>query len=663
MENIIVTFCYKKSIFKNKNTLYKYTGKLGEFMGSYWSTDSIPQYSMLKLNSFNSCNSSDMPWMQNAMPSFTPMGSFGNYTPSAFGWGSLSGGTSSGSSNSAHTSCETLEEYQEMEKKKSRETRSQIRELNIQKQEIDKAKVELKTTTEQLEKGKQEDGTVVVTTPMEEYKKLPWWKRATRALSNMGQGVMNLATKFIGFEDGKWDPVKCLKNVGIAAGAIALCCIPYVGPVIGASLLAGGVVSGGVAVARGIKNLNKAEANKDLQELDNAWQDIGAGTFIGITSACGIKGLGKGFRLKTPEGNPLTNTKAPSLAKTRTGAGKIRQSLSQGSRDIFVNSIKAVKENAKMQKLGMQLTKNNLIRDKYGVAETANASRWVKAKASLKAFGESYKSNIKNTLPALGKKRFDEAKENLANSIQQRIDKIGANPADKLQRQELEFLKTQLRELNNSTTKNQWANAKKSSKSHQEVAKLKEALRKLKADGNVKVNGKKLLKTNTDDVKALESMIKQAEGFAKQMNSLSDLRVKTMRWMAIKPKKNKAELEAYAGSSKTSVGYQWDINKGTITWKTLFKLVWDATLLQFKPWSYISNTPAGTLYKLEQGFLPVYEKNMFVDLFAICGLDVGVSQTLTQEEYAQLSKEYEATRAQLAQNETLVDSKLKELRR
>ena len=73
----------------------------------------------------------------------------------------------------------------------------------------------------------------------------------------MGQGVLNLATKFVGIEDGKWDPIKCAKNIGMAVGAIALCSIPYVGPVIATGLLASGVVSGAIAVGRGIKNANE----------------------------------------------------------------------------------------------------------------------------------------------------------------------------------------------------------------------------------------------------------------------------------------------------------------------------------------------------------------------------------------------------------------------
>ena len=572
------------------------------------------------------------PWMQNVMPTFNPNSGFdsiGSYTPSIYGWGSAS--SSSTSSNSA----DSLEDFQESQAKSNKEKLAKTNELLAGAEELEAAKKELSEAEALLEKGKQADGTAVIETSMSEYKKMPWWKKALRAASNMGQGVLNLATKFIGIEDGEWKPEKCLKNVAMAAGAIALCCIPYVGPVIGAVLLAGGVISGATGVVRGIKNANEA---KSLQELDNAYQDIGAGAFIGVTSALGVRGLGKGFRVNGSTG--------ASVAKTRTSsAGKAWQSVSQFFRDMTINAAKSTKQTVGEQALQFNLAKMN------ATGRCRN----------FKAFGSIYKSNVSKMLPALGKERFDKAKQNTANNIQKRIDEIGVNPTDKLQQRELKFLESQLRELNSSATKNQWMNAKKSSKAHQEAKKLKASLDKLKSNGSVAVNGKKLKKANPDDVKALESMIKQAESLAKEMKSLADLRAKTMRWMAMKPKQNKAELEAYAGTSKTSAGYLWDINKGTFTWKTPFKMAWDFTCLPFKPWEYMSKTPAGTFYKLEQGFLPVYEKNMFVDMFGICGLNLGASQTLTKEECANLEAQYSATKKQLAQSEALLDSKMKQL--
>ncbi len=586
------------------------------------------------MSGFVADTTSYKPWMQNVMPTFNPgtgIDSIGSFTPGVYGWGSTATGSGSGSK-----SCETLEEYQEREKKESKKLLQSYTDLQAQQQEVNKAKKELEKETTQLEKGKQKDGSAIVETSMEEYKKLPWWNKTLRAVSNMTQGIMNLATKFIGIEDGKWDPVKCITNVTIAAGAIAACSIPYVGPVIGAALLVSGVASGGIAVTRGIIKANEA---KTLQELDNAYQDIGAGAFIGVTSALGVRGLGKGFRLNSSTG--------ASVAKTRTSfLGKLGQNVSQFFRDITVNVFKSTKQTVREQATA------------YTAAKNSATGRF----KGFQAFGSVYKSNASKILPSLGKKRFDDAKQSTVNSLQKRIDEIGPNPTDKLLQRELKSLNKQLNELNTSTTKNQWMNAKKSSKSHQELQKLKEALAKLNSKGQVKINGKVLKKSEPDDVKALQEMIKRTECFAKQMKTLSDLRVKTMRWMAMKPKQNKAELEAYAGTSRTSAGYLWDINKGTFTWKTPFKLVWDAFCLPFKPWEYMSKTPAGSLYKLEQGIIPVYEKNMFVDMFGMCGLNLGMSQSITKEEAEKLSATYEATKKQLEQSQALIDSRMKKLK-
>ena len=55
------------------------------------------------------------------------------------------------------------------------------------------------------------------------------------------------------------------------------------------------------------------------------------------------------------------------------------------------------------------------------------------------------------------------------------------------------------------------------------------------------------------------------------------------------------------------------------------------------------------------------EKNMFVDMFGICGLNLGASQTLTKKECTNLEAQYSATKKQLAQSEELLDSKMKQL--
>ena len=89
-----------------------------------------------------------------------------------------------------------------------------------------------------------------------------------RWLSNAGTSLLNLGKSIIGFDkDGKWNPLKCLKNVVITAAAIGACFIPYVGPYIGYVLLATGVAGSVVGVAKGVEKLNEAERLKDQAKL------------------------------------------------------------------------------------------------------------------------------------------------------------------------------------------------------------------------------------------------------------------------------------------------------------------------------------------------------------------------------------------------------------
>ena len=163
-----------------------------------------------------------------------------------------------------------------------------------------------------------------------------------RWLSNAGTAIVNIGKSFIGFDkNGKWDPVKCLTNVAITAAAIGATFIPYVGPVIGYGLLTAGVVGGTIGVANGISELEKAEKSGDQRKIDEAQQNICGNAFIGITSACGLRGVGKAFRTSS------ATAEMASSATARTSAGgKCVESISNFGRDITVNAFKATKHSA-----------------------------------------------------------------------------------------------------------------------------------------------------------------------------------------------------------------------------------------------------------------------------------------------------------------------------
>jgi len=546
-----------------------------------------------------------------------------------------------GSTVSSSSSKETSGDVDVVMKKKKKKSQ-EISATNTIYQKKAEELEEKKKEYEKIEKGKKEDGSAVIEYSMSEYKKLPGWKRALRAVTNMGQGVLNLCTKFIGMEDGKMNWGKCLKNVGISLLALGACAIPVVGPFIGYGLLATGVVSGAVSLGRGISNLKKAET---VQERDNAWQEIGTGAFIGVSSAAGLKGLGKGFRTSYANGNPPV--KAPSVANGRTTLfGKAWQKTSQYARDMFVNSFKATRNKAIDQKLSFTTQKQSLMQYDYNVSSTNldSAPLWVKTKAGFRSYHNNWKANLKESLPATGKRKFEEAKKKLVDTIEKRMNEIGSRNNDNLLSNEYHLLKKQKQLLDNTKTKEAWRELRNDSQFHKELKHYREVLQTLNEQGSAKLFKKNLtgqkVTLNGNDKVALENLIKQTESLAKEIETLAVVRKDTMRGMALRPKKNQDELVAYAGSSRTRLGYLWDTVRGTTKWyRVLGKGAWEAISLSFKPWMYLSKTPAGTYYKVQEGFFPVHEKNFFIDLLKMLKLDLGADITVTNEEIATLTKE------------------------
>lgn len=268
---------------------------------------------------------------------------FNNFTtPLAFDYGNIwnNFSTSSGNtSNKEMTFEEHLKRREEEQKAAAQKANEQqaIIDLNNLKQDkikeldISKKLEATKQTKAQVEKAKKSDGSSSVRTP---YKKLGFWGKVGRWCSNAGSAVVNIGKNLVGIEkDGKWNWKKCLKNVGITALAVGACCIPYVGPFIGYTLAATGVAMGTYGAVKGIYNLNKA-SDSDDEAIDNAQQEIITGLFTGITSAFGLRAIGKGV-----------SSSSASVAAERTSvAGKVLQSTSQFGRDVTVNAWRATAE-------------------------------------------------------------------------------------------------------------------------------------------------------------------------------------------------------------------------------------------------------------------------------------------------------------------------------
>ena len=268
---------------------------------------------------------------------------FNNFTtPLAFDYGNIwnNFSTSSGNtSNKEMTFEEHLKRREEEQKAAAQKANEQqaIIDLNKLKQDkikeldISKKLEATKQTKVQVEKAKKSDGSSAVRTP---YKKLGFWGKVGRWCSNAGSAVVNIGKNLVGIEkDGKWNWKKCLKNVGITALAVGACCIPYVGPFIGYTLAATGVAMGTYGAVKGIYNLNKA-SDSDDEAIDNAQQEIITGLLTGITSAFGLRAIGKGV-----------SSSSASVAAERTSvAGKVLQSTSQFGRDVTVNAWRATGE-------------------------------------------------------------------------------------------------------------------------------------------------------------------------------------------------------------------------------------------------------------------------------------------------------------------------------
>ena len=257
-------------------------------------------------------------------------------------WGlnSFSSPWGSSSSSSKVEKEETYEEYQKR-LQKERELAAEEIKIRAQKQELTETYAknlkDLDKSKAQIEAGKKADGSSTVTASSKES---GFWGKAGRWLSNAGTALKNMGKSFIGYkEDGTWSLGKCLKNVAITAGAVALTLIPGVGPIIGAGMLAAGVIGGGIGVAKGISKLNDAKTDA---EKDKAQQEICANAFVGITSALGVKGLGKSFRTAAS-----TSSNASTAAARTSAAGKVLEKASNAGRDMTVNAYKAVKNGVK----------------------------------------------------------------------------------------------------------------------------------------------------------------------------------------------------------------------------------------------------------------------------------------------------------------------------
>ena len=351
---------------------------------------------------------------------FSPVGGwnggFGNFQMPWFGT----------SSSSDSTAPDSYEAWKKEELKRQEEEAKKSAFLDERSEEVKKTKELIEAQEniiKNIKKGKKADGSYVVENAKLEGPKLKedgsidkeaskpkkkgFWAKAGEWVCSAGSALKNMGKSLIGFdENGKWSWKKCLKNVAITAAAIGATFIPVVGPAIGYGLLAYGVVSGGVGVAKGISKLNKA---KTEEAKEQARQDICSGAFVGISSAIGLRGLGKSVSAAAKASGTNTTTMGISaVAKARTGLGKPIEVISQATRDMTVNAFKA--------------TTNAMQADKALIAANGGG---------IKGFGKAYANKVNTAVNNCNNwsKRYQDKYAEMETSLNNRISELNSQIA------------------------------------------------------------------------------------------------------------------------------------------------------------------------------------------------------------------------------------------
>ena len=350
-----------------------------------------------------------------------------------------------------------------------------------------------------------EDGTIKST----EKKEKGFFKKAANWLSSAGSALLSMGKSLVGFDkDGKWHPEKALKNAAVTALAVGATFIPVVGPAIGYGLLAYGVGSGVVGVAKGVQKLNNA---KTEQEEEQARQDICAGAAIGITSAIGLRGLGK----------------AASTASATTTRQSILSKLGQEVKNVTINPLKATTQAVKTDYVA------------------------VKSAGFFKTFGNKATSAFKSTnYETKYNDKYNNIETGLNNKLADINSKIAAetNPAKKVlleeQKSMLEGNLNELHNLQNIKTKVEFDNLRTTNSATKNQEKLTNYTQQ---NHGYEINGQAVSKKRFE---AFESEMKSIQkSYKKDLKQLLDTKECIMRKMASKPDGHTTELNEYTQST------------------------------------------------------------------------------------------------------------------
>ena len=321
----------------------------------------------------------------------SPMFGANSWSPyTAFGWGN----NSTTSSTSSNKTIEEIEKEKAEKNKKINQYIEQKTQINAQKAEIDNAKAD-------FDKTKNEDGTATV---VKDIKEMSLTDKLTRGAMNAFNGLGNLCKSLVGYdENGKWDPMKCLRNVAIAAAATAVCVFAApvavtaataLGASAGTAAMAGAIAKGVLvtapavaALAGGVvktgKGLYDACNAETTEQFDRATESVGQGVAITVAARAGLKSISSSAGLASSglKGTFINPFKAgyieaqaaySNIASTATSAG-----LSSAKDLTFFKSVSAGRNGIKNfhADIKMDAFKKSLADTRKSLAEEALKAR------------------------------------------------------------------------------------------------------------------------------------------------------------------------------------------------------------------------------------------------------------------------------------------------
>lgn len=518
-----------------------------------------------------------------------------------------------------------------------------------EKAQIEAANKEIQDTKKALKDGENADGSTTQSMSVKEYrKKTPWWKRIGRAIGNGLNGMWKTAKSLAGFDkDGKWNPWKCLKNVAVVAAGIALTVVcPAAGPV----LLYAGLAAGAVQTGKGIYKACKAET---VEQLDNAFQDVGVGAVTVLCSRAGLKGAAS------------TANAAKVAAQTSTTF------VNTGKAVSWLNPGQVIKYNAQRGALNWKGGKMNWDKSQLPKAENfkfwsrhsrkynetaANADKsWNKQMADIEAqLANPSISAAKRTILEQEKLALQFSKATASTTATTRTNykaladvkdakqlndiaaKLGKGETVKVGRTEIAATEENITIVKNIMKRQEYT----------------DALAALKDGKSVKIGGTEIA-ANDENIAILSNALKRQEVLTAELGEVVATKEAMMAARAKNPFKYGDEIKAYTGNDSGFYARMSAINPNRNPYLTaggqLLKGYFCVVAPEFMAWSAVPKAPSALFYTVDQN---CYEQSY---------KEEGMLNTLAPEAHYTLSAEdYQATLTEINTQEEQVKLSLAE---